>query len=329
MIFKVTDDKKFLKLVEATEGEIDQLQISFTKKVKGYKYKMKYRPGWNGEYEFFDKKMRIPFGLWDKLQNVAERYKIPLEIIGLDKVIDFDFNQDNYTEWENNFFVNSDKKPREHQTDTAMEVLKWRRCIVELATSAGKTLLMFQIFAFLKQHHDIKRMLVVVPTNDLIVQGVNDFEEYSAEKTLLKYKMQCIGDGRPKYKEDVDIVLGNYNTLRNLDESFFEGVDCVCIDECLHPSTLIIMSDNSKKEIKDVLVGELVKTINEDTGLVEDKEVEYVYKNLSQHEKMFEVEIEDGSLLKITGNHKVMLLDGSWKRADELSTSDDVFNWCL
>ena len=70
-------------------------------------------------------------------------------------------------------------------------------------------------------------------------------------------------------------------------------------------------------------IGDIVETVNQRTGEIQNREVEYVYENLSQ-EEMFEIETEDGRILRLTGNHKVMLQDLSWKRVDELSENDEI-----
>ena len=98
------------------------------------------------------------------------------------------------------------------------------------------------------------------------------------------------------------------------------------VDECLHPDTEITMFDGIIKKIIDVNIGDLVKTINEDTNLIEYKEVEYVYENLSKNQQMYELEMENGDVIKITGNHKVKLSSGVWKKVEDLTIEDEIIN---
>ncbi|NDF16837.1 MAG: hypothetical protein EB079_02560, partial [Verrucomicrobia bacterium] len=51
------------------------------------------------------------------------------------------------------------------------------------------------------------------------------------------------------------------------------GSRVLIVDECLHPETEITLWDNSTKKIKDIQVGDLVKTINEQSGEIENKPV--------------------------------------------------------
>jgi len=41
---------------------------------------------------------------------------------------------------------------------------------------------------------------------------------------------------------------------------------------------------------------------------------------------MYEIETEDGNILKITGNHKVRMKSGEWKRVEDLSDSDELWD---
>lgn len=96
------------------------------------------------------------------------------------------------------------------------------------------------------------------------------------------------------------------------------------VDECLHPDTEILLYDNTKKKIKDIVEGDLVFTINENTNEVEVKPVIKLHHNLNKGTQMYEIEMENGDVLKITGNHKVKLIDGSWKKAEDLNESDEI-----
>lgn len=38
-----------------------------------------------------------------------------------------------------------------------------------------------------------------------------------------------------------------------------------------------------------------------------------------ENAELFEIELEGGTIIKATGNHRFMLEDGTWARADELT----------
>ena len=98
------------------------------------------------------------------------------------------------------------------------------------------------------------------------------------------------------------------------------------VDECLHPDTEITLSDGGLKKIKDIEIGDLVKTINEISGDIEIKPVVKLHRNLNKGTQMYEIEGERGDMLKITGNHKVKLLNGDWKKVEDLNELDQILS---
>ena len=91
------------------------------------------------------------------------------------------------------------------------------------------------VFAYLLHKGWAKKHLVIVPNISLVIQTSEGFEEY-AENTPLEGNMliQMMGGGKSKTKKDVDVVIGTYQTLRNLPEEFFDDINCVCVDEAHH-----------------------------------------------------------------------------------------------
>lgn len=102
------------------------------------------------------------------------------------------------------------------------------------------------------------------------------------------------------------------------------GSKVLIVDECLHPDTEITMYNGEKKKIKNIIEGDLVSTINEETREIEIKPVVKLHTNLNKGSQMYEIEMENGDILKITGNHKVKLIDGSWKKVEDLEESDEI-----
>lgn len=123
-------------------------------------------------------------------------------------------------------------------------------------------------------------------------------------------------------EEDSPIIISTWQSIYKLDKKWFEKFDVVVGDECLSPDTLITMKNGNKKAIKDIIVGEKVLTFNETTKKLENKKVIKIHKNISRKEKLFRVTLSNKSFIKITGNHKVLLYSGIWKRVDELQLGD-------
>lgn len=67
-----------------------------------------------------------------------------------------------------------------------------------------------------------------------------------------------------------------------------------------------------------------VKTMVLDEGNVE-REVTKLY--LNGVKPVYEIEFEDGTVVKLTGNHKLKTVAGEWKRVDELTESDEILKF--
>lgn len=324
MKLHIDETKEFLVIDSCTQQEYEQLCISFNKDVKNGRFSPAYKAGtWDGKINFMKGKY-LPATSYNYLFNICEQYGFSCEIEGLDCLYDNDIDYDEFVEWCNDFFKDSEKKPRYYQIDSAFKGLKYRRCMLQLATSAGKTYIAFMMFAWLLTHRNIKKIMMVVPKVDLVLQPMSDFNEYNNGK--LDIKIQPIFSGC-KVVKDANIFIGTYQSLRTECSEFFNQFDVVLTDECLHPDTLIEMADGNKKKISEVVAGEKVYTFNTETNTREIHEVDYVYKNLSKKQQMYELEMEDGTILKITGNHKVYLTSGVWKRVDELTVGDDIMSF--
>ncbi|NDE10730.1 MAG: DEAD/DEAH box helicase [Chitinophagia bacterium] len=246
--FDVSPDSQFLILKSYTEEvEKKQLELSLTKKIHNHFFHplVKKKKIWDGSICFIDKKghyWRVPIGLWREVLQIGEDYSIKIEINGLDKIVNDDLTLEEYTEWVNEFFAGGiggdpEKMPRDYQIETAWKLIKYRYSISEVATSSGKTLISFMIFAYLKQKGLIRKFLMIVPSTNLVFQGSEDFEDYGLHK--LGSKIQQIGGGS-KLREGCDVIIGTFQSLVKQDQEFFEEADLVFVDEAHHTNSMSI-----------------------------------------------------------------------------------------
>lgn len=332
--FIVSDDKNWLNLIDYDEDfERKQIDISLTRKIHNhYFHPLVKKKVWTGDICFIDKKYpiwRVPSGLWSEVYDICEKYKIPVEIDGLDRIIDSGLTLEEFTKWCNDFFNNDffkerDRVPRDYQIEAAWKIIRFKFSVSEIATSSGKTFIAFIVLAYLKTVHNVSKFLMVVPNTNLVLQGSDDFEEYGLEY-LDNCDLQLI-HGSNKKKISSGLMIGTYQSLVKLPPEFFEDVEAVFVDECLHPDSLVTMSDNTFKKISDVKIGESVLTVNNKTGNIESNYVDFVYHNMSKDNQMYEIETECGKVLKVTGNHKLRLSTGDWKKVEDLIDSDELWD---
>lgn len=328
MELSLTENKQLLRIDSASEMEIEQLNISLNKRIESWRFNPLVKKGlWDGYVSYIKDDKWIPSGLWREIMQIAKEYNYELKLNGITELFDRSIKQETFENWALDFFKGhpNNISPRDYQLDAAFNILKFRRCLAELATSAGKTLISFLTVAYMLEHQKAKKILFIVPNVSLVVQASEDFLDYNW-KNRVNIKVQQIYSGQ-KIRPDRNVVIGTYQSLVKKGVDYFDQFDTVVVDECLHPDTLITMSNGSKKRICDVKEGDWVKTTNDNTLQIENRQVDFVYKNLSHGNQMFEIEMEDGSIIKITGNHKVKLSSGIYKRVDELTEDDDILNF--
>jgi hypothetical protein len=324
---QLSEDNKYLIVVEASDIEIEQLRICLTRKVNGWRFHPLVKQGhWDGNVSYLLKDKFIPAGLWKEIIDICKKYNYDIEIDGIRRLFDSSLKYEDFEAWVKEYFKGFNMEIRDYQIEAAFKIVKNRTCVAELATSAGKTLISYIIICYLLDKQLSQRILFIVPSVSLVTQGVADFKSYARfVENPVKIKFQEVYSGQAT-KPESNLVIGTYQSLSKKGKEYFSEYDAVIVDECLHPDTLITMSDGSIKKIKDVKEGDIVKTTNDITLEIEDKQVDYIYKNLSKSNQMYELEMEDGRVIKITGNHKVKLNNGVYKRVDELTIDDEILS---
>ena len=360
MKFRYEPETEEIVVTDATRVEYHQLQLWLTRHVKGWKFQPAVKMGvWDGKKSYF-KSGRINLGLWREAMMGCREIEAPFVIenkedfpinrdITIEKIQDFckEFFKDHRVKTKDGQWIPF--MPYDHQIDAAYKILKNRYCMAEVATSGGKSLIIsIVMFYTLKKIKSDAKFLIIVPSITLVTQfydniveynlGINRIEKMKDDKTdtippeCCDVRVEEVMSERPrKYSgtDNANVYIGTYQSLEKWPKEFFYQFHTVITDECLHPDSLINMADGSAKKISDVKIGDFVKTINETTNLIENKEVEYVYKNLTNTDEIFLLTMENGQKIRITGNHKVRLVNGEWKRVDELNEYDDILDFNL
>ena len=260
----VSEDRKFLRIAEATEIELEQVNFSLKKRIRGWFFNpLVKRKIWDG-YVYFCKNNFIPIGLWSEVIKLGETYSFPVEIEGLERIIDVDFDEADFRKWVEEFFSDHPKyKARDYQIDSAAAILKNRLCTAEIATSAGKTLITFLVYGYLKKIGKLRKMLVIVPNTTLVMQMKDDWEDYNNDKMVLKIR-QVYG-GAKDNDPDCDVVVGTFQSLCKKTLDYFTGIDVVFVDEAHQTQTTSIKNILGKCKDSEYRFG-LSGTVQEDNS---------------------------------------------------------------
>jgi superfamily II DNA or RNA helicase len=246
--FNVSEDRQWLILVHSPdEVEKRQIELSLTKKIHNwYFHPLVKKKIWDGSICFVEKKgafWKIPIGLWREVLEIGKEFNIEMEIEGLSDLLLSDLSLEDFQSWVDDFFKDKEIEPRDYQVEAAWKIVKYRYSVSEIATSSGKTLISFMIFAYLKQMGLIRKFMVIVPNTNLVFQGNDDFIDYGIDD--LGVKIQQIGGGS-KMREGCDLIIGTFQSLVKKDKEFFEEIDGVFVDEAHHTNSMSIKKIVSK-----------------------------------------------------------------------------------
>jgi len=232
MELTLTEDNQFLRIDEATELELEQLNISLTRRIDAWRFNPLVKRGvWDGYVSYVKDNKWIPAGLWQEITKVCKQYRYDLKLNGITRLFDKDISAEGFEEWANGLFEGHPDGivPRDYQIEAAFNILKFKRSLSELATSAGKTLISFLTVAYLLENKKVNKVLFIVPNVSLVVQATEDFGEYNHDNRI-KMLIQQIYSGQ-KIKDNRNIVIGTYQSLVKKPKEFFDDFGAVIVDE--------------------------------------------------------------------------------------------------
>lgn len=308
-----------------SEPSIEQELSDFFKfRMSGYQYTPQFKNKlWDGWTRLFNIQTKCLYvGLIDYVIEFAKRNGYDCELIN-DVKETTDITFDEVKSFAHSLNLYGRGKPitiYDYQIDAIHTALSRNRALLISPTSSGKSLFLYVI---LRSHLEFNRkIIIIVPSTQLVEQLYSDFEDYStANGFQVDNHTQKLYSGFSKLFTK-DIIITTWQSVYLENKQFFNQFDVIVGDECLHPTTSITMSDGTNKSICDIEKGDMVLTINEETGAVESKSVIKLHKNIS-NEKMYKIKLKNGNTVMITGNHR-MLSENGWKRADELFVGDKI-----
>jgi len=234
MILKHSENPNFLEIVSCSQVEYKCLTTNYTKFVKGYQYRPTYiKKHWDGKLTFMRYKY-IPFGSWSYLNYLCREFNMESNVL---QVVEPTINKLDYSEFESyclDLMKDSKYTPRDYQIQAAWKIIKYKKCMAQLATSAGKTLITFLVFSYLVDRCGVKKILMVVPTVPLVRQACKDFEDYKAGK----FSVCEIYAGQKDDSDKCIITVGTFQSLCKKPKEYFDKYGCCMVDECHRMSAI-------------------------------------------------------------------------------------------
>lgn len=171
-------------------------------------------------------------GLWKEvydfcINNKIECNKVPDSF----KLTNFQLSKEQFHQYVLNWKLSL--VPREYQIDAAWLILKYRQSLSELATRAGKTLILYIVARAAMELMGVKKILLIVPSIHLVKQGAEDLSEYQEF-----FKSEQIWS-QGEHVDTANLTIGTFQSLvlkadprsKKYNPSFFQNYDFVCVDE--------------------------------------------------------------------------------------------------
>lgn len=237
----LTPDKQNIYIQECTDMEKLQLQLSLKVRIKNHwNHPLVKSKKWDGYFNYLKNDRYIPVGLWKIVIDICNEYGYDINTDFLEDIIDVNIKRENVQAYFDDFFKDHQITPRDYQIDSVYMFSKYRKMVAEIATSSGKTLIIFMYFRYLQKlfmDAGVRfKMLVIVPKISLVIQTFEEWQDYNKGHEDIKIMMVSGNDVSHKKKtpEEYDVVIGTYQSLVNKSDDFFLYFRCILVDESHH-----------------------------------------------------------------------------------------------
>lgn len=217
-------------LVQCEDSTFFELRDYFSFEADGYKFNPKFRYGqWDGRIRLLDNNRQLPYGLAGFIRKFADAngYKVWFD----PKIFETEtISKDDFDKWINSkeiYSGNTRIKPHWYQYDAVYEGLVNRRRILNLPTSAGKSLIQALLSRYYAENYEGK-ILIIVPTTALVDQMINDFADY---RLFPRESMLGIRNGT-KRDSDAIIYVSTWQTAVKQPAEWFHQFGMMMNDEC-------------------------------------------------------------------------------------------------
>ncbi len=211
-----------------------ELNEFFSFQVPGFQFMPQYRNKiWDGKIRLFNiKTQQLYTGLYDHLMKFAmqRHYPVKSDVVSVTSGLS-DENINDFFKALNLHCKNKPIIPRDYQIQSFTHCVKKERALLLSPTSSGKSLVIYSLIRWHQNFLDKDKILILVPTTNLVTQMYNDFLDYSThDKWDGKGQCHMIYSGRDK-KTDKQIVISTWQSLFRLPAPYFKQFGMVVGDE--------------------------------------------------------------------------------------------------
>ena len=213
-----------------------ELNEFFAFQVPGFQFMPQYRNKiWDGKIRLFNiKTQQLYLGLYDHLMKFAmqRNYVVKSDLISITPTSGL--SDENIVDFFKALNLHCKQKPiipRDYQIESFKHCVKAERALLLSPTSSGKSLVIYSLIRWHQHFLGKDKILILVPTTNLVTQMYNDFLDYSShDKWDGESQCHMIYSGRDK-KTDKQIVISTWQSLFRLGVPFFKQFGMVVGDE--------------------------------------------------------------------------------------------------
>lgn len=240
----VNIDNNNVLVASLNDEYMQQIRKYFTNTVSHARFTPQYKSGnWDGKIRFIKNDGLMPRGLLHDCVEKLKEWEIKVELD--EELQQKEVDISNFDDIVKTELIDKqggkNMVPWEHQWDAARALLKNKRGIVKAATSAGKSYIITMVSKYLLYTKLCKKVLLVVPRSDLVIQFQRDAEEYGFDPKDIGMFFGKVKDTEQPW------IVATWQSLQNVKErDFFEQFDCLIVDE-VHGSGSGDKSSKSKR----------------------------------------------------------------------------------
>lgn len=209
--------------VECEEGISYELRDFFTFQVPGYQFTPQYRNKiWDGKIRLFNvRNGEVYRGLVPYIVKYCKENNYTYEYDSADE----EFSLIEAQEFAASLGMPSQYVPRDYQLDAFVHGIRTHRALLLSPTASGKSLIIHLLVQKILTSY--KKVLIIVPTINLVNQLASDFKDYGLDIDTQVHKIH----GGLEKDIDKPITISTWQSLVGLPARFFHKFDAVIGDE--------------------------------------------------------------------------------------------------